>query len=224
MKATTILSLVVVVVCTIQAVYATSCIVQGGYDSTCPKTQPYCMATQKNIGDVVSLNCVECVSDCDCKLNEYCGKSAYMGTLGTCQKFSKAGKDCLPMSMANYYDVTVPDDVKCAMVVDADPLSYISGSTDIKTIDFQGVCIEQKCRMCQSVSGLYAPASCNGENLQSDRTCVFPGTYATVHSAPWASGEYFETPVNVWLAIFFTFGMISFFMSILTFFGQRFAP
>jgi len=190
-----LLQLITIAFC-VSAVY--SCTASGLWDSTCPTATPFCVDTSK-VGSPTNLQCVACrpsMGVCDCDVDEYCGNSRAGGTVGQCKKFSKAGNNCLPMTATNYANPNVTDDLKCA--------DTTSTATTALYTDYQGVCIEKTCRICSPNSGPCSPnPSLGSEYLGPARVCVFPGTYSTIHSAPWAPGAYYENTVSVWLAVFF---------------------
>jgi len=75
-------------------------------------------------------------------------------------------------------------------------------------VDQYGACIQGKCRYCDYLSGAGMTSCGNTNGLKNSRECVHPGVLVSAHSAEWANGRYYETPENVWWAIFFVFFMI----------------
>jgi len=68
-------------------------------------------------------------------------------------------------------------------------------------IDVEGACLAGVCRYCDPSGN---PVICDAQaGMNSDRVCVYPGSFSTFHKSTWTSGTYYETPINVWLAIFF---------------------
>jgi len=172
---------------------AYTCTAEGQWDVSCNKDKPFCVDTS-HPSSMKQLECVACRpgSNCDCPLDQYCSSSRYAGTVGQCKKFSKSGKTCLPMSYANYLNPNVSSDLKCV-----DTTSGPNSAT--LYADFLGVCIEKTCRVCTPLNGVY----CTSSYIGPSRVCIFPGEFETLHSASWAPGQYYESPVAVWCAIIF---------------------
>ncbi|KAK5576114.1 hypothetical protein RB653_007254 [Dictyostelium firmibasis] len=142
--------------------------------------------------------CVSCRSNTDCALNEFCSTNVFdLSQFGSCKKFDKDGDDCVAYNPTEMTNLLTSNSTKCAYTYfNYRYNNYPAGSL---SIDYQGTCVNGKCRMCNYASGAYQ----SGEGKNSPRTCVFPGKFATVHSQSWASGKYFEDPTQVWLAILF---------------------
>eukprot|EP01132_Coremiostelium_polycephalum_P005847 gene5847-7276_t len=137
--------------------------------------------------------CTSCISNNDCGLNEFCSTNQLdLSKFGTCQKFKIDGDECIAYNSGELANVKVRNDTKCAEM-------YYVPATDSMAVDYQGSCINGKCRICNYAST--GADSTNGKNVP--RVCVFPGKYATPHSRYWSSGAYFEEPLRVWLAILF---------------------
>jgi len=173
----------------------------GGFSSSCtdPKN-PYCLAV--TTGTPPTYQCVACLSNCDCPYDEYCSLNAVQNQAGTCQKFSKIGKSCRPLTNAELLVAQYPDDWKCAIV-------YASGNVQI--VDAQGVCINEKCRYCnyRGSAGYPGFVSCDpGDGTQGERTCIYPGNLYATHSSMWVEGAYYENVDAVWWAIIFVFVFI----------------
>ncbi|KAN0034369.1 hypothetical protein ACTFIV_000872 [Dictyostelium citrinum] len=143
--------------------------------------------------------CVSCRNHNDCGLNEFCSSNIYdLNEFGSCKKFDKDGDDCIAYDATEKANLLTSNSTKCAYMYFnyAYGTAYPAGQL---TVDYQGVCVNGKCRMCNYANG----GSNTAEGKGSPRTCVFPGKYATVHSSSWSAGKYYEQPIQVWLAIFF---------------------
>ncbi|KAF2075311.1 hypothetical protein CYY_003388 [Polysphondylium violaceum] len=147
--------------------------------------------------------CTECQNDLDCKLNEFCSTNSIdRNVWGTCVKFNIDGKDCIYYEGRDLRNETISDTYKCAV-------TYRKFDNDVgrrDVIDKQGACVGGKCRICNYAAS--TDSDYQGEGRNAPRKCVFPGKYATSHSASWSSGEYYQEPTHVWLAIFFVFILI----------------
>eukprot|EP01111_Echinosteliopsis_oligospora_P002854 TRINITY_DN144_c0_g1_i2.p1 TRINITY_DN144_c0_g1~~TRINITY_DN144_c0_g1_i2.p1 ORF type:complete len:214 (-),score=22.52 TRINITY_DN144_c0_g1_i2:44-685(-) len=169
----------------------------GVWDKTCPQNAPYCRRPSTASGN----QCTKCMEDYDCNPGEYCRNEALLNGVGSCQKFSKYGKKCVPMTTDQKQDTTIRDDWKCAMV---SPIPGLPPQSEGGIIEVDGLCLDGVCRQCRvGTSRGY------GQGLGPDVECVYPGYYASKHAAPWTPGEYFETPENVWWAIFFVMFFIA---------------
>jgi len=181
--------LVAVLCCVVGSEAQTCDPVKGvGINPDCDSVEtPYC----RSDGTVpVAFKCYACATLCDCATDEYCG--SFGGDFGVCKEFTEAGADCRPMSSAQLIDARVPKEWKCAAIAD-------NSSTSVN-VQFAGVCIEGVCRMCNPRSS----AGCAPQSgFQTERTCGYPGHYVGTHSSNWNPGDYYESPVNVWFAIFF---------------------
>ncbi|KAN0043440.1 hypothetical protein ACTA71_011096 [Dictyostelium dimigraforme] len=153
--------------------------------SDCSNTQ-YC----------VNGYCVSCKSDNDCGLNEFCSRNVFdLNVFGTCKKFDKDGDDCIAYTSTEKQNVETSNKTKCEYMY----FNYGANTATQLTSEYQGYCVNGKCRMCNYA----AVTSYTGEGKGSPRVCVFPGKYASVHSQSWSGGKYYENPIQVWLAIFF---------------------
>lgn len=168
----------------------------GTFNPSCTnKKYPYCVQT---VQSPALYQCVACVSNCDCNENQYCSKK--IGAIGTCIKFDRYGKSCRPLSPSQLADLDYPDDWKCA--------DTYSNNGNL-AVDAAGVCIGEKCRYCDYVNQNGGFPGCGTTSgLKTERTCVHPGILVPSHSSEWKIGKYYETPENVWWAIFFVFFMI----------------
>ncbi|KYQ89391.1 hypothetical protein DLAC_10051 [Tieghemostelium lacteum] len=173
----------------------------------CP-SKYYCVPANSN--GTMSI-CVECKSANDCKLNEFCSDDIDLDAQGTCKKFTKAGDDCIDYEGAELTDENVSSSLKCAMFY----TNTLSNNTLV--IDVEGFCTDGKCRMCDySNNGIN-----NTPGKGQMRTCVFPGKYETPHSQYWSSGEYYQEPIRVWLAIFFCLIVIQLGVNIASFLFKK---
>jgi len=157
----------------------------------------YCLMVNTDIVNPV-YECRACLTNCDCTNNQYCSSSP--STIGTCVTFNKNGKSCRPLSPAQLVSTDYPDAWKCAITFSVN---------NVVAIDAAGVCIEEKCRYCAPGSGSGGLGTCSyGTGLKNDRVCVYPGALHQSQSKSWVEGEYYQTPENVWWAIFFVFFII----------------
>ncbi|KAF2077969.1 hypothetical protein CYY_000693 [Polysphondylium violaceum] len=143
--------------------------------------------------------CVECRSHSDCKTNEICSTNAIdLGKFGTCIKFDSNGDDCIALNANELQDERVSNSSKCGVFYYNHNLAINSRMVQDANV---GTCVSGKCRMC-----VYSNTNTNFNGAGgkgAPRECVFPGKFATTHSSEWSSGRYFESPIHVWLAIFF---------------------
>jgi len=151
-------------------------------------SHPYCVQTQQNPQTL--FQCSQCISNCDCLLDEFCSKAA--GQVGSCVKFELNGQSCLPLTKSQLLDPTIDSSKKCAMLL----------GTDFLEINQEGVCVDETCRYCGVNGG--GMTSCGPtDGMQEERTCVYPGTLVNSHYAAWA--DIYPYPSVVWFTIFFTF-------------------
>ncbi|EFA83778.1 hypothetical protein PPL_02846 [Heterostelium album PN500] len=149
--------------------------------------------------------CVSCKSNADCALNEYCNikNMRDLDRFGSCQKFPYNHAKCIPLESGDLADPRVDNSTKCAVQY------YDPSNPNVNqrmVTEYQGYCIEGRCRLCDYTGNNGKnDAESGNEGKGKPRTCVFPGKYATPHSAEWSPGRYYENPVYVWLAIFFCF-------------------
>jgi len=166
------------------------------FNPTCVSSgSPYCRRTLP--GPPAVYQCAKCLTNCDCPNNQYC--SSAPSQVGECVKFSKQGSSCRPLSLTQILDLDYNQDWKCAML-------YSEGGQ--LTIDQQGACIQGKCHYCDWLGGNGLNTCGNQDGTANARTCIYPGTLVSTHSAEWQNGAYYETPSNVWWAIFFVFFLI----------------
>jgi len=157
--------------------------------------EPYCVQT---VAEPSQYQCAECIGNCDCGVNSYC--SSAPGTIGQCKTFSKAGSSCRALSNNQLTDVDYNQDWKCAELYSQDSNLQI---------DQAGVCINGKCRYCDYVNGNGGLRTCGvSDGKGVARSCVYPGELVHTHWQNWHDGLYFQTPENVWWAIFFVFFFI----------------
>jgi len=185
---------------------------QSGFNTQCnSKGRPYCVRTDGNpFSTNPTYECVECLSNCDCKLNYFCSKQ--FGQIGTCKKFDLNGKSCLPLNQDQILNQTWPASWKCAM--------FFTDYNNTVGVDQAGSCIESKCRYC-SYNGNGGLSSCGvSDGVQKERTCVYPGTQVTSYGIQWVPSAYYENPRNVWWAIFFCLLMIVMVIQTITFYGK----
>jgi len=153
---------------------------------------PYCVLITPN-----STDCRACTSNCDCDYNQYCSQNPQ--TIGMCMNFDQAGSSCFPYSASQLTNANFSGTLKCAALYTINTTIYI---------DQQGVCIGKSCQYCD-YRGNGGIGNCNPtDGVKSARACVYPGTQINVHSVPWNRDTYFETPENVWWAIYFVFFFI----------------
>jgi len=149
-------------------------------------------------GPPATYECVECISNCDCGLNDYC--SSQPGQVGTCQSFSPAGSSCVPLTQQQLIDSDYPSDWKCAVVY---------SSNQVFQLDQAGACIEKTCQYCDYLSFSAGFQSCApGEGTAGEKYCQYPGKLVRGHTYYWTEGIYHEIPDFVWWAIFFPFVVI----------------
>jgi len=168
----------------------------GTFNPTCTNTNsPYCVQTFSN---PVMYQCVQCISNCDCGVNQFCSNT--LGKIGTCTDFSKAGSSCRPLTNGEITNINYPDQWKCA-------ITYTDNANNLQ-IDQAGVCIQGTCQYCdpRGNAGLSNCGVANG--LQGERTCVYPGFLYSNHYAPWLLGSYFENTTAVWWAVIFFFFLV----------------
>jgi len=105
------------------------------------------------------------------------------------------------MGNAALRDGSYPKGWKCADVYALD-----STLPDQLTINYQGACVEGKCKFCNHRTGYQCyPSTGRG----TERYCVYPGKVVNSHERNWQEGSYYENPDAVWWAIIFTFFMIT---------------
>ncbi|GAM28777.1 hypothetical protein SAMD00019534_119530 [Acytostelium subglobosum LB1] len=140
--------------------------------------------------------CVDCISNNDCGLNQFCNlvNTIDLNKYGSCQDFPYDNAKCIVLGTTDLADERVDNSTKCAVQYYDSNLAV--GSRMVT--EFQGTCTNGRCRQC-----LYNNDGSSQQGKGSQRTCVFPGKYATIHSAEWAPGRYYESPIHVWLAILF---------------------
>jgi len=174
----------------------------SGFNTECSdKKKPFCIRTDQNpFSAAPTYECVECLTNCDCKMNEFCSQA--LGSIGTCTKFSLNGKSCFGLTDSQLLNETYPSNWKCAMFY-----NDFNGTTRINQ---KGVCVEGKCRYCawdySTTSGLSDCGTSDG--VGSERICVYPGTQVALQGVEWVPAIYYENPRNVWWAIFFCLLMI----------------
>eukprot|EP01130_Rhizamoeba_saxonica_P002018 TRINITY_DN11826_c0_g1_i1.p1 TRINITY_DN11826_c0_g1~~TRINITY_DN11826_c0_g1_i1.p1 ORF type:complete len:253 (-),score=43.64 TRINITY_DN11826_c0_g1_i1:40-798(-) len=97
-------------------------------------------------------SCVQCISDCDCELGEFCQNThSKLSTLqfGKCHSYKdRVGESCVPLDDSNAQNVYFGSDNACWLYdtyVDND-----AGITNQRVVVWSGSCIEGTCRECNS--------------------------------------------------------------------------
>ena len=167
----------------------------GYFNPTCSNADtPYCTQAP----GATTASCVSCVSNCDCDMDQFCSEDP--NHWGTCTEFSREGNDCRSLTQKQITNSTFPDSWKCAITFE--------NAQGQLMIDQQGACIEGTCKYCDFRGNGGMPGCGTTSGLKAPRTCVYPGYLTTPHTAPWTPGVYYETPENVWWAVFFCFLII----------------
>jgi len=173
----------------------------------------YCRNINQNSAILIpSYECVQCLTNCDCKENQYCSQAT--GTIGQCKKFEKSGDDCYPYNDNQLRNASFPDDLKCAYTFQLP----VSG---LLAIDQRGACVGFKCHSCSAYSGGGLDSCDNGDGIEGERVCAPPGTQTRLHTAYWTPGVYYLFVNNVWWAIFFCLLIITITMQIMTCIGLK---
>jgi len=183
----------------------------GSFNPDCSDaTLPYCTAVSQT--PTITFACVACVSDCDCSVGSYC--SGQPGKIGSCLTFDKYGDDCRPLSQGQITNSNFTDAWKCAVTF------TVPNSTPAQlAIDFLGACIDSTCRFCNYEGGGGSASSCQaGTGIGVPRQCGYPGNMYSTHLIQWTPGTYYETPTNVWWAVFFCFVFIMMVCAIISLF------
>jgi len=152
--------------------------------------RPYCREVSSD-----NYECAECNSACDCNYNYFC--SIAPGQVGTCQKFDRVGKDCLPYQGEDLLNSSIPDSLKCA-------ITFTMNSTNL-AIDFSGFCVATKCSVCYPLSSVCSDT----DGLKASRLCSVDGKLVSYHGYYWHAANYYENPTYVWWAVFFCFTIVS---------------
>jgi len=164
----------------------------GDFNTDCThSSEPYCVSSSSG------YVCAECMSSCDCGMNEYC--SGNPETAGQCLKFGRNGKSCRNLSLLQLENITFDDSWKCAETY---PMPNLPSQL---IVDQSGVCIDGTCRYCDPrMSSSLSMTNCGpGSGMKGERTCVYPGMLVNTHAMTWSPGFYYEYPRFVWDAIIF---------------------
>jgi hypothetical protein len=191
------------------------CVVNGtfgiGLNTQCnskKNKESYCRNVLAGTLDPPQYQCVQCLTNCDCKMNQYC--SSAPGQIGQCKKFDKYGDDCFGYQNNQLTNRSFPEDLKCAMLYEL--------PTGGLAVDQRGVCINQKCRYCSMFSGGGLANCADTSGIEDQRRCWYPGKQGPSHSAYWRPEIYYLLPTQVWWAIFFCLLIITFMMQIISLF------
>jgi len=173
----------------------------NGLSFTCPSaSQPYCVLTDSSDPNPQNwvYSCVACLSQCDCPINQFC--SSKPGQVGTCQKFTQAGKSCLPLSNTQLTNPNITNSWKCA-------LTYTDSNNNL-FVDALGVCDNNKCQICTAfIQNTFR--TCNpGSGLQPERSCGFSNELSATHSLFWLQPNTYYFPTATWWPIMFVFLII----------------
>jgi len=172
------------------------------------KGKPFCIRTDQNPFTITPVyECVECLTNCDCKLNQFCSKAP--GELGICKKFDHNGKYCRDLSDQQLLNTSYPSDWKCVM--------FYNDFNGTQRINQKGACFEQKCRYCAYSGGNNGISSCSSTSgIKQARVCIYPGKQASRYGLQWQPPIYYQNPRNVWWAVFFCLLIIIFVIEIIT--------
>jgi len=102
--------------------------------------------------------CVDCISDCDCDIGEYCVTGdTRLDNYGTCQSYTdKLGTDCVPFTGSgkgtfNVQDAYHADQRVCAIFGNfTDTVGNVAPQTGNFQTLWEGTCIEGVCKECNS--------------------------------------------------------------------------
>jgi len=179
------------------------------FNGDCPASSPFCTRTTPFGVVPVVFACVNCRTNCDCGMSEYCSHDPNLG-YGTCQTFvpacDDAGCECRQLTPAAILDDAYDIKWKCAALVDT-PAG--------KVIDYLGACVNGKCSITSSFdfnSSSTTPSSqgCNPEDgIETPRRPTPSGNFVATDGLNWAPSVYYSSPDLVWLAIFFVMIVIS---------------
>jgi len=109
-------------------------------------------------------------------------------------------------------DATIQDTYKCADVVrKGGQVVWLDGPRDPSNGNsFLPQCINGVCRYCvpfNSPSDQPNDVYCTS-GMNEARVCAIPGVFTSAVGPAWNSGQYYQNPTWVWLAIYFPFLII----------------
>jgi len=185
-------------------------ITQGVVNPVCTNKkgkENYCRDINQNSAILTpTFECTQCISNCDCKFNQYC--SSAPGQVGVCKKFDKVGDDCFPYDITKLQDESFPESQKCA--------TFFRTPSGQLAVDQLGACVAFKCRICSAWSGGGIGNCGDDDGVEEGRVCLPGEKQASYHDIYWVPAVQYFFPNLIWWAIFFVLLVITVGLQIFT--------